>query len=244
MDTKEPTLSASGAPIYTYDERDFSDFEIPTGTSAIEEISNHIEQHVGNIDQVFHEIISDQVHIDVHWIKATPTRPFHTFVTSGMSDLPMNTPDGLEEYAFAELSICLPQDWNVSEEDFKDENNYWPIRWLKYLARFPHKYNTWLGYGHTIPNGDPAKPFAENTALNTMVLLPTIVFEESFHQLELPEKTINFYSLIPLYEQEVKQKMNKGIESLFPGFDTYEVTDILTLNRPNTIRKKRFLGLF
>ena len=29
---------------------------------------------------------------------------------------------------------------------------FWPIQMLKFLARFPHEYKTWLGWGHTIPN--------------------------------------------------------------------------------------------
>lgn len=35
----------------------------------IDAISNHIEKYIGKIDCVFHEIISDKVHIDVHWVK-------------------------------------------------------------------------------------------------------------------------------------------------------------------------------
>ena len=69
---------------------------------------------------VFHELISDQVHIDLHWVKPTAERPFHTLVTSGMSNLPMTTPPGAEEVRYAELSICLPADWKLSEEDFKE----------------------------------------------------------------------------------------------------------------------------
>lgn len=236
--------SESGSPIYRYKETDRNEFEFASGEPSIEEISDHIEKYVGEIHIVFHEIVSEQVHIDIHWVKPTKEKPFHTLVTSGMSDKPMNTPDGIEDCDYAELSICLPQEWKISEEDFKDETNYWPIRWLTYLARFPHEYNTWLGYGHTIPNGDPAESFAENTKLNTMVLLPSIVFNEKFHTLELKNKTIDFYTLIPLYSDEVELKMKKGVESLFDGFDKFNVSDILEIKRPNTVRKKKFFGLF
>ena len=172
--------SESGAPIYRYNESGKNEFEGASGESSIEEISKHIETHVGKIEFVFHELISDQVHIDVHWVKPTEEKPFHTLITSGMSDKAMNTPEGLDAGKYAELSICLPGDWKISEEDFKDEKNYWPVRWLKFLARFPHEYNTWLGFGHTIPNGDPAKAFAGNTKLNTMLLLPSILFDDAF----------------------------------------------------------------
>lgn len=236
--------SESGSPIYRYDESSKNQFEGASGEQSIEEISNHIEKHIGKIHMIFHELVSEQVHIDVHWVKPTNERPFHTLITSGMSDKPMNTPEGVKECDFAELSICLPADWKISEEDFKDERNYWPIRWLKFLARFPHEYNTWFGYGHTIPNGDPAEPFADNTQLNTMILLPTIVFSEEFHTLKLKDKSIDFYTLIPLYTEEVNLKMKKGVDALFEGFDKYGVSDIVNIDRPNTANKKKRFGLF
>ena len=156
----------------------------------------------------------------------------------------MNTPIEVENNEYLELSICLPKEWKISEEDFKDDNNYWPLKWLKQLARFPHEYNTWLGFGHSIPNGDPAEPFAENTKLNTMLLLPSVVLNEEFRSLELENKTINFYSLVPLYSEEVNLKMKKGVEALFDGFDKYEVNDILRIDRQNTAKRKKLFGLF
>ncbi|ADV49156.1 hypothetical protein Celal_1856 [Cellulophaga algicola DSM 14237] len=227
--------SESGSPIYRYTNQDKNEFEGAGGDSSMEEISDHIEAHVGKIHMVFHEIVSEQVHIDVHWVKPTKERPFHTLITSGMSDKPMQTPEGVEGSDYAELSICLPEEWKISKEDFKDEKNYWPIRFLKYLARFPHEYNTWLSYGHTIPNGNPPEAFAENTKLNTMILLPSIMFGDKFPILELDKKTISFYSLIPLYDEEVALKMAKGVEALFDGFDKCGLTDVFQINRPNTI---------
>ncbi|WP_299619010.1 suppressor of fused domain protein [uncultured Tenacibaculum sp.] len=236
--------SKSGSPIYRYDETDKNKFEVASGESSLESISNHIENHVGKIDMVFHEIVSDQVHIDIHWVKPTKEKPYHTLITSGMSDKPMNTPEGIENYEYAELSICLPEDWKISEEDFKDESNYWPVRWLKFLARFPHEYNTWLGYGHTLPNGDPAKPFDAKTKLSSVVLLPSIVFGEQFNTLQLEQKSIHFYTLIPLYQEELDLKMTKGVESLFDGFGKHNVSDILDINRPNVAKRKKLFGLF
>ena len=33
------------------------------------------------------------------------------------------------------------------------------------LARLPHEFQTLLWQGHTVPNGDPALPYARNTKL-------------------------------------------------------------------------------
>ena len=235
--------SESGNPIYRYNEADKNEFEPAIGDSSIEDISDHIEKHIGKVEMVFHELVSDQVHIDIHWVKPTKERPYHTLVTSGMSDKPMNTPEEIEGHDYTELSICLPEEWKISDEYFKDEKNYWPVRWLKILGRFPHEYNTWISYGHTIPNGDPAEPFAENTKLNTMLLLPSTIFPEEFQTLKLKDKEINFYTLYPLYTEEVNLKLKKGVEALFPGLDKIEITDVVQVDRPNTAKKKRF-GLF
>ncbi len=215
-----------------------------SGQSSINQISDHIEKYIGHIHSVFHEIVSYHVHIDVYWVKPTRQRPFHTLITSGMSDKPMNTSDGLEGSQYAELSICLPEHWKLSDDDIKDDLNYWPIGWLKYLARFPHENDTCLGYGYTIPNGNPAAPLTEGTQLNTMLLLPTIVFNDEFHELVLPNKTIQFYSLIPLYAEEIELKLSQGVEALFDGFDKFGVSDVLQLNRPNTVKRRKRFGLF
>ncbi len=237
--------SASGAPIYRYTEQERKEFTPPTGEGNMEEISKHIEKYVGEIHLVFHELMSDQVHIDIHWVKPTEERPFHTLVTSGMSDKPMTTPDGMSAFQYAELSICLPAEWKISPEDFEDEENYWPVRWLKILSRFPHEFNTWLSYGHTIPNGDPAEPFSNSTSLNTMLLLPSIVFDSAFQELKISEdKTIRFFTIYPVYSEEVELKLKKGTDALFDGFNRIGLTDIVRLDRENSVRRKKFLGVF
>ena len=126
----------------------------------MQDIDRHIEKHIGKISMVFHEVVSDLVHIDIHQIPPSDERPYWTLVTSGMSDLPMTTPEGREEFAHAELVLCLPKSWKMEQSDWKDEVHYWPIRWLKVCARFPHEYKTWLCWGHTLPNGDPPAAYA------------------------------------------------------------------------------------
>ncbi len=237
--------SESGSSIYRYQENDRNEFQAPSGEGNIDEISNHIEKYVGKIDMVFHELISDQVHIDLHWVKPSAERPFHTLVTSGMSDRPMTTPKEMKAFQYAELSICLPADWKLSEDDFNDEENYWPLRWLKILSRFPHEYNTWLGYGHTIPNGNPPAPFSSKSKMNTMMLLPSILFDPAFQELKInKEKTIHFYTIYPLYSEEVNLKMKEGAEALFDGFERVGLTDVLELNRENSVKRKKLFGLF
>lgn len=87
-------------------------------------------------------------------------------------------------------------------------------------------------------------PFTKNTKLTTWSLLPSVIFDQNFHQLKLKDKTINFLSLIPLTNEEVKVKLNKWIETLFDGFNKYWVNDILVINRESTVKKKKIFWLF
>ena len=150
----EPTEhSEAGHPIYRYGERTVPR-DIAHGDDAIiEAIGAHIEEYLGEPAGVYHELVSDLVHIDVHVVAPGPGRPFHTLVTSGMSSAPMigHGEDGPFQ-SYAELCCLLPPDWKLEQKDFKDFANYFPIHWLKFLARFPHEYDTWLSFGHTIPN--------------------------------------------------------------------------------------------
>ncbi|HYF52195.1 MAG TPA: suppressor of fused domain protein [Planctomycetota bacterium] len=201
----------------------------------IEAISKHVEKHIGEIETVFHELISPTVHIDVLWVKPSEKRPYHVLVTSGMSELPMHAPEGAEDYRYAELLIALPPDWPLSQEAFKDEKNYWPIRWLKNIARGAHEMKWWVSYGHTIPNGDPAEPFAENTQMSCWLLAPPIMVADSdFAKLKInDEKTIHFLAMVPLYPEETELKLSRGADKLYDLFDKHRVTELLDLERSN-----------
>lgn len=242
MSKDENVISMSGAPIFTYPEGEKA-WQAPHGEECINEISDHIEEHIGKIKNVFHEIISDTVHVDVHHVEPTNERPFHTLITSGMSDLGMNVPKDTESTRYMELMVTLPKHWEISEAAFKDENWYWPVRQLKFLARFPHKYDTWLGWGHTMPNGDPAEAFASNTKLSGIIVLPSVNVPDDFHSLAINEnKTIEFFSVVPLYDEEMNLKLRNGSSVLLERFDKHGISDIIDIERKNVAKK--FLGIF
>lgn len=238
---KPAVVSLSGAPIFHHTEA--APFEGPRGEECIEQISGHIETHLGKVESVFHEIISDAVHIDVHFVKASADFPFIRLVTSGMSDLPMTIPEGSEVPKFVELLITLPGDWRLDQASFEDEAWYWPVRLIKQLARLPHKYNTWLGFGHTVPNGDPAAPYAPSTKLCGAMVLPSVTVPDGFHKLRIDEhKEITFLSVVPLYDEEMNLKLRVGLDELLDKLGNMNVSDVVDPARRN-VAKKRF-GFF
>jgi hypothetical protein len=234
-------VSLSGNPIYHHGAE--ADWQAPQGEMCLEQISEHIGRHIGEVETVFHEIASDTVHIDVHFVKPSAEQPFIRLVTSGMSDLPMAVPESSEAPRFAELMLTLPADWRLDQESFQSEQWYWPVRLLKVLARLPHKHATWLGFGHTVPNGDPAEAYAPTTKLCGAIILPPVSVPEDFATLHIDEtKTITFYSVVPLYKEEMQLKLRSGSDKLLQLFDSKGINDLVEPGRPN-VAKKRF-GLF
>jgi hypothetical protein len=241
MTDDKKVVSTGGSHIYQHSQE--KTWEVPQGEESLKQISNHIERHLGPVRTVFHEMISDAVHIDVHLVQATSDFPFSRLVTSGMSDRPMPIPAEAKAPRYTELLITLPAAWQLNMESFKDENWYWPIRLLKWLARFPHKYETWLGRGHTIPNGDPPKPYAGNTKLCGAIVLPAATAPRSFSTLRVhAEKEVTFYSVVPLYREEIDLKLSRGTNALLGLFNKHSIDDIFDPSRRN-VAKKRF-GLF
>jgi hypothetical protein len=198
----------------------------------LDAIDAHISRHLGEVSNVFHEIVSAIVHVDIHIVPATPERPWISLVTSGMSDIPMNAPENCGEYRFAELMMRLPPDWKLSEQDFQKEENYWPIRTLKFLARFPHEYETWLCYGHTIPNGNPPSPFAADIPFNGVVLAPPGAGGKEFPVLRLNDGTpVHFWSLVPLHPSEMDYKLEHGADALFSRLEAAGHSDLVDPGR-------------
>lgn len=199
-------------------------------------MESHIKKYFGPIHKVYHDTGSHRVHIEVYHITPNEERPFHTLITQGMSDKPMNTPSEAEDSQYAELLCFLPPDWDISEDSFKNQKLSWPLENLKFLALFPHEFNTWIGFGHTIQNDNLIQPFASNTKLCASLLLPPIINEEKVWLTHVREgKTINFYNVIPLYESERKYKMKRGIAKLLDLFDKYEISQIYDIHRKNVV---------
>ena len=189
----------------------------------------HMEKYFGKYDNVFHEIVSPDIHVDIAIVAPAGENDHYTLVTMGMGAHIMNTPPELDEYKLqrAEMVICLPPDWNL--KDFDNEDNYWPLRWLKILARLPIEHDTWLGWGHTVPNGEP---FSGNTKLSGVMLIDTVCFEEGADFCEMPDGSrVNYYQVIPLYDEEMDFKLANDCEALLEKMDDDVL--VVDVNRKN-----------
>lgn len=242
MAEDEKERSESGAEIIRHMDRtrEWKQAENPAG--HLEEVEAHVEKHLGKIETVYHELVSDMVHIDILFVPADKTRPYHVLVTSGVSDQPMKVPEGAEEFRRAELLIALPANWPLTREAFEDEKNYWPLRWLKVVGRLPHEYGSWIGWGHTIPNGDPPAKI-ENTDFIGVMLAPPYWLPAEFFQLESKScGKISFYQMTPLYLEEMDLKLKQGADELESRFEKADLGFVLDIKRKNVAAKKKWFG--
>ena len=197
----------------TQDEEEFSNPEVYT-EEEMEAVEGHIEQYFGKFENVFHELVSPDIHVDICVVPPSEERDYCTLVTMGMGAHRMNVPEELAEYKLerAELAIALPADWKLDQESMKDEKWYWPIRLLKSLARLPIASDTWLGFGHTMDNEED---FAKDTKLCAAILTGPQDTEDGSEVCILPSgEEVNFYQVIPLYRDELEYKLAHDADAL------------------------------
>ena len=219
-DGEAPEDEESGVPeVYTEEE--------------MEAVEGHIQQYFGEFENVFHELSSPDIHVDICVVPPSKERDYYTLVTMGMGAHRMNVPEELAEYKLerAELAIALPADWKLDQESMKDEKWYWPIRLLKSLARLPIASDTWLGFGHTMDNEED---FAKGTKLCAAILTGPQDTEDGSEVCILPSgEEVNFYQVIPLYREELEYKMEHDADALLDKMDGISFVTYNT--RPNAM---------
>lgn len=206
------------------------------------QIRAYIERHLGPVAGAFDDALPDTVRVLVHVVPPTADRPWLQLVTSGMSDLPMNLPPGVDVPHFAELMLTLPAHWPLDAQSLQDERSYWPVRLLQTLARLPHLYDTWLAPGHTVPHGNPAEPYAADVRFDgAMVVYPASVAPAFGELLDDDGRTIAFRAVLPLYPEEMALKLQEGADELLERLQAKGIDDRIDTGRFNVARPR--LGL-
>ena len=205
-----------------------------------QEIVAHIEKHLGPITATFRREDSDSP-IDLLWLRPGANRPYHTLITLGLSDRPMDIPDDVANKNAAEraeLMIMLPPEWNISPDNLKSEQGYWPIAWLTMLADFARAPGNWLGTGYVFPNGDPMTEIADTPFSGILVLPPFVSHAHEacvFHSRD--GTRLNLYALIPLYPGEIELKTAQGLDVLLERFDESGInSEVVNIHRKDSSR--------
>lgn len=199
-----------------------------------EKVSEYIGQQYGEYKDVLHEIVSPDIHCDIIVVPPTEEQPYFKLVTMGAGAYKMKIPKKLKLDVCdrAEYVIFLPKDWNL---DSGNEEDFWPIRMLKTIARLTVNTEDWLCYSHTIQLTQDGSPVAENTGFNSCALMYSTGKNGQIVKplkLGIFGKKVAFYQLYPLYPEELKFKVEHSIDELIDKFDKKE-SQIINIHRKN-----------
>lgn len=201
--------------------------------SELDEYEEYIRKSFGEYKEVFHEIVSPDIHLDVIIVPPSADEDYYKLITMGAGAYSMNVPSDLEQYELehAEYVIYLPKEWDIKSDNQKD---YWPIGMLKKIARLPIECDTWLSFGHTVHGDAEQSPFAENTMLNSFLLLNAVGADGEVCSIRLKSgKFIRFYQLMALYQEELDYKLALNVDDLLDRFPDEEFPPVICPNRKN-----------
>lgn len=205
-------------------------------------VQAHIRQNFGDFSQVINEVESPDICLKIVIIPPRPEHNYYTLVTMGMGAHRMNVPEDepQAELERAELLINLPPDWPLADEALLEEAHFWPVRLLRQIARLPIVDDTWLDWGHIVRNA--GEPYAESTGLCSVLLLSPGVFGEPCYSCALPDGgLVNFYQLIPLYQEELDFALENGMDRFLEQAPD-ELLEVIWPKRPNIIADAAEIG--
>lgn len=184
-----------------------------------DEVVECIKEDYGDFQNVLHEVVSTDIHLDVALIPPQEDRDYYTLCTIGAGAYRMEIERDIRiEHHLSEHSeyiMYLPSDWKLDGESLNDEANYWPIRLLKNTARLPLLTDSWFTIGHTTGT-EEGMPYSEEYPYNCAILTypaPFVATRENKCNLS-SGKTILFHHILPITQEELEFKNENGTEAL------------------------------
>ena len=142
-------------------------------------------------------------------------------------DLPEELKDS--DMSRAELMICLPKDWKISDGG---DVWQWPANVLRWIAEIASEPETWIGWGHTIGGG---RAFSRDTELCAAFLAaPQNVKKEAFRAALPGGEKVCFYLVIPIYQEELDYKIAHSADDLSARLADAGASFVVDPQRPNT----------
>jgi len=209
--------------------------EMEPDASAHEELVDYMSEVFGPVEPLaIQEIVPvhEDVHVAIHVIHPNELHPYLVLFTVGMSDRPMNVPEGQEEYQYAELVMRLPADWPDLQAEGAGAETLWPVQHLRQIAYYPHLEDTWLG-GETaiFTAADPPAPLGPNTKQTCLLLVADFPQRIPF---ELSDgRKIRLYTVYPIYTDERDFEKEHGVVALLRRLQERGCTAVADLTRPS-----------
>ena len=180
---------------------------------------------------VSHELLPLIPHIDVYSFKRTfkkdgADQVVYALVTGGMSDLEMTLPRRAKD---------VPRRVELVFYCVEPRAEYFST--LRWIAHFPHNAKSWLGHGHTMPNGNPPAPFWGSAALDTLLFMPPIIAKDQTlpSELQLEGEPVHFLWVVPLTTAECNFKLENGFDAILGLFDQHRHPHVFDPNRKSYV---------
>lgn len=158
-----------------------------------EVVERYIGEAFGPIARTFYDVDGDRMPVDIAVTEPDAARRFYTLTTVGMGAHRMEVPEELAErnQAFAELTVCLPPEWDLMRDS-------WPFHMLKETARHPFAHRDLLSVGNAYHGA-----VMHGSDFDATFVIPAATRGTTSTRLMMPNgRIINFYLLLPLYEDE------------------------------------------
>ena len=201
-----------------------------------DEVISYFGKHHGPVEPLAQvEIVpSTWPPISVHAIKSGVGRDYLTLFTTGMSDEPMEVPEGNDDFRYAELFIQLPPGWRF---ELDHPEIPWILEWLRRVPGFIHGEKTWLGGPFTLfANSEPPEPLAEHVPFTTLLMIAKENFTAS------DGRIVQLYHLTPIYTVERDLEKRCGLAALMRAFDRENVSFVVDLNRKPATHRPPWFG--
>ena len=190
------------------------------------EIIKFIEENFGKVEEIY-EVGYGNFSLDVAQINPTKEKPYYTIITLGMGEHKMYNQNNENFSSFAELMISLPPDWN-----FDDKNYTWAIDELMHLAYIPFTFYFSYEWGHLENNFEP---FSSNTKLSAVTLLYPEMKKENSGLLKLENRNLQFYQIVPLYDEEYTFALKNGMKNLLLLDVEKKISFVIDMNREKVL---------
>lgn len=200
--------------------------------AAHEALLDHVTEHIGTVEGII-DVPTPLGAVGVMHVAPTESKPWHALITSGLSSAPMTLPEDVDDVPrLAELMVALPPDWPVDGAGLSRPATAWPIRVLASIATFPAQSGSWLGPGHTLPNGDPPQPFVNGLDFCGVLIAPALTVPPEARHFNGPFGAVGLYGLVPVFAREMEFKLEQGAPALLHRFDEKGVNELLEVRRP------------
>jgi hypothetical protein len=165
-----------------------------------------------------------------------PKKHCTLLVTTGLSNYKMPVHEKEVGNEHNELYFCLPSYWDINAKELVTMN--WVFEWINRLATFVVEKNTWFGHGHTMPCGKDKKELSPTMQQNHFFLSRPIYLRDELTPLQLPDYTVQFLAIIPVFEKELEYKLHRGTLKFMDKLNTQGVSEKLDDYRGSVMKSK------